>query len=264
MYIDVNLQVPNSAKEWTEIANDFYTKWNFPNCIGALDGKHVAIRCPNNSGSLNFNYKHTFSIVLMGLADANYKFVYIDVGCKGRVSDGGVYNRSTLHNALEQNTLNIPNARCLPASDIKAPFVIVADDAFALKPYLIKPFNFRNQNLHERVFNYRLSRARRMIESTFGLMASRFRLLRTVIDISENNVKICVLAICALHNYLMTNNSQEYLDSYRSNGQIETLDDGVNFVSTDTEENNAKTVRDIFKNYFVSSAGEVPWQYDMA
>lgn len=200
----------------------------------------------------------------MALADANYKFVYIDVGCKGRISDGGVYNRSTLHIALEQNTLNIPNARCLPGSNTTAPFVILADDAFALKTYLIKPFNFRNQDLHERVFNYRLSRARRMVESAFGLMASRFRLLRTTIDISEQNVKICVLAICALHNFLMTKNSTEYLNSYRKNGQSEIFDDGVDFVSTDFEQNDAKRVRNIFKEYFVSPAGEVAWQYDMA
>lgn len=222
------------------------------------------MRCPKNTGSLNFNYKHTFSIVLLAMADADYKFVYIDVGCIGRISDGGVYNRSTLHNALEHNSLKIPSARCLPGSNKKAPFVILADDAFALKTYLIKPFNFRNQDLHERVFNYRLSRARRMIESTFGLMASRFRLLRTTIELSEKNVKMCVLAICALHNFLMTNNSVEYLNTYRGNGHIELFDDGVDFVSNDIEQNDAKKVRNIFKEYFVSPAGEVEWQYDMA
>lgn len=170
-----------------------------------------------------------------------------------------VFNQCTLHNALERNTLNIPNAKCLPGSNTEAPFVVLADDAFALKTYLIKPFNFRNQNIHERVFNYRLSRARRMVESTFGLMASRFRFLRSIVSLSERNTKICVLAICTLHNFLMTKNSEEYLNLFRQNGQIEAFDDGVDIVSTEADQNDAKKVRDIFKQYFVSPAGEISW-----
>lgn len=232
--------------------------------MGTLDGKHIAMRCPKNSGSLNFNYKHTFSIVLMALSDANYKFSYIDVGCKGRISDGGVFNRSSLYNAIENQTLNIPSPKDLPNTNIKAPFVILADDAFALKTYLLKPYNFRDQNRSQRIFNYRLSRARRMVESSFGIMASRFRLLRTTIELSESNVKYCVLAICALHNYLLTVDSRNYLNDRScempetNNGEPDEHDDDSN--ATD----DAKRVREIFRDYFMSPEGEVHWQYDMA
>lgn len=263
----IQLKMPNTSEEWEQIAHDYMSRWNFPHCIGALDGKHISMRCPSNSGSLNFNYKHSFSIVLLGLADANYNFIYIDVGCKGRISDGGVFNRSTLYRAIENNTLNLPQSKKLPGSDIMTPYVIVADDAFALKPYLMKPFNFRGQNIDERVFNLRLSRARRMIESVFGIMAAKFRLLRTTIELSEKNVQTCVLAICTLHNFLLKSDRPAYIDSDMEIENVHELD--VNEErSIPNEERNAsnesKAIRERFKNYFVSSAGELDWQYDRA
>lgn len=215
---------------------------------------------------MNFNYKHTFSIVLLALADANYKLLYIDVGCKGRISDGGVFSRSSLYGAIERNLLNIPPPQCLPGTSIKTPYVIVADDAFALKTYMMKPYSFRGQDIAQRVFNYRLSRARRMIESVFGLMAIKFRVLRTTIEISEKNVKTCVLAICALHNFLLNSNRADYLGTISSSSSSQNTDiDSVPNVVSNVERNassEAKNVRETLKDYF-SNAGQVSWQYDM-
>jgi hypothetical protein len=79
----------NSSSEWERIAHGFEKKWNFPQCIGALDGKQVRIKPPANSGSTFYNYKNTFSIVLMALVDVDHRFEYCDIGCNGRVSDQG-------------------------------------------------------------------------------------------------------------------------------------------------------------------------------
>ncbi|CAH2003155.1 unnamed protein product [Acanthoscelides obtectus] len=158
------LQIPNSQEDWYEVAKGFEEIWNFPNCFGALDGKHVVMKAPRNKGSLYFNYKGTHSIVLMALVDAKYKFLYVDVGCNGRISDGGVYANCSLSRALANNMLNMPKPRPLPGESEDAPFVVIADDAFALTSYLLKPFPFKNQPGFNRVFNYRISRARRIVE----------------------------------------------------------------------------------------------------
>lgn len=72
-----------TAELWKKIAEKFYTIWNFPNCIGAVDGKHIQIQCPPKTGNLYYNYKQFFSIVLMAAADAEYKFTWVDIGDYG-------------------------------------------------------------------------------------------------------------------------------------------------------------------------------------
>lgn len=75
--------MPLISENWVRVANEFNVKWQVPNCLGSFDGKHVPIRKPNNAGSDFYNYKRFHSIILMAVADANYKFISIDVGGKG-------------------------------------------------------------------------------------------------------------------------------------------------------------------------------------
>lgn len=74
-----------------KLADKFRDRWNFPNVIGAVDGKHVRIQCPKNTGSKFFNYKKYFSIVLHAVAGPDYKFLFVDVGAFGSESDGGIF-----------------------------------------------------------------------------------------------------------------------------------------------------------------------------
>ncbi|KAJ4436848.1 hypothetical protein ANN_16980 [Periplaneta americana] len=103
-----------TLQKWQEIAFGFQTKANFPNCIGALDGKHIRVIKPIKSGSLFMNYKHYFSIALLGICDSNYCFIYIDVGAYGRNSDSTVFKDSGFWKKLEANQVSIPSWKPLP------------------------------------------------------------------------------------------------------------------------------------------------------
>ena len=77
---DDYFKFPQSKEEWLEISRGIYDKWQFPNYIGAMDGKHIPIKCPKGDGSTFFNYKGFHSIVLFGLVDSEHKFIFTDVG----------------------------------------------------------------------------------------------------------------------------------------------------------------------------------------
>lgn len=93
--------MPETQKEWLDISENFEKLWNFPHCVGLIDGKHVVIQCPIKSGSDYFNYKAFFSIVLFAMVDANYNFIFVDIGCQGRISDGGVFKNTQLFKSLQ-------------------------------------------------------------------------------------------------------------------------------------------------------------------
>ena len=76
---------PDTEEKWIYESQLAYELWNWPNGLGAIDGKHVAMKCPPRSGSQNHNYKGFFSIILLAVVSATYKFLLFDVGEYGRV-----------------------------------------------------------------------------------------------------------------------------------------------------------------------------------
>ena len=172
-YMEECLQSPMTAAAWEEVAEGFSRRWNFHNCLGAVDGKHVAIRCPGNSGTFYYNYKGFHSIVLMAVVDANYKFIYVDIGANGICSDGGVFRETGLCKAVEGGRAGIPPPTSLPNDDQPIPYAFVGDDAFGLRTWLMKPFPHHGLSNSKRIFNYRLSRARRVVENAFGILSHR-------------------------------------------------------------------------------------------
>ncbi|CAH1971582.1 unnamed protein product [Acanthoscelides obtectus] len=85
--VEVHMARP-TQEDFKNIANDYYRLWQFPMCLGSIDGKHCRMKCPAKSGSSFYNYKQYFSIILQGVADANKRFISIEVGGKNKVMEG--------------------------------------------------------------------------------------------------------------------------------------------------------------------------------
>ncbi|XP_018392323.1 PREDICTED: uncharacterized protein LOC108771510 [Cyphomyrmex costatus] len=109
----IYLKTP-TIDDWQNKSKEFSEQWNFPNCCGAIDGKHITIQAPNKSGSAYFNYKKTFSIILLAVCDADYIFTLVDIGAFGSQSDGGVFKESTFGRALESGAISLPEDSPLP------------------------------------------------------------------------------------------------------------------------------------------------------
>ena len=101
------MQVPSSAEQCTRLAADFYNRWNLPNCIGAIDEKHIQIKAPDQE-SKYFNYMGFHGIILLALADAYYCITYFDVGTNEKAGDASVFRESALGKRLERTDLAIP------------------------------------------------------------------------------------------------------------------------------------------------------------
>ncbi|XP_054002660.1 uncharacterized protein LOC128889232 [Hylaeus anthracinus] len=239
------------------------------------DGKHVQIVSPPGSGSYYFNYKKTHSIVLMAIANDNYEFIICDIGTNGRVSDGGVIDNTMFMKKLLENKLDLPTAEPVIHCETLLNYVFIEDEAFALRPDFLKSYNQKELDYEKRIYNYRLSRARRIIENSFGILPKHFRIFHTTINLQVDNIDKVVLACCVLDNFLRINCSHTYTSNDvfdvedTSNGTITpglrtgsdnllNLQNGSNRYHTAE----AKEIREQFKIYF-NNHGKVNWQHAM-
>ena len=260
----IHMPVPFKV-EWHSIADDFFARWNFPNCTDAIDGKHVMIQCPVNSGPFFYNYKSYFSIVLLVVASADYRFVMVDIGAYGSSNDGGVLNNTALFKCLKKKKLGIPPSKKLPndTKETHVPQVLLGDEAFPLHCDLMRPF-VRNALTNERcILNYRLSRARKVVEITFGILANQWRIFHRCIHLNPNNVTTVVKATVLLHN-ILTVPADKVCTEVIDRAKIFNIafQDLANVGSQPATA--ANDVRNYFTEYFNSVAGSVEWQNDYA
>ena len=252
------------------VLQGFQDRWQYPHCLGAMDGKHVAIKCPRRSGSLYYNYKGFFSVVMLALVDADYKFLWADVGSNGAASDAQIFNQCELQRAIEDGTIGFPDPEPLPNDDRNFPYFIVGDDAFGLCSWLMKPFGSRHMSRDERIHDYRTSRARRVSENAFGILVNRFGCLLTTMRQHPDTVTSIVIACLCLHNIMrlryptMQNQLVDFEDmnrqvvpgAWRDRTDLHNL----RLVGGNRATRAAKAQRIYLKEYFVSDAGKVPWQ----
>lgn len=248
---------------WMAIENDFKNKWDFPNCIGAIDGKHVNIRAPYNSGSLYYNYKKYFSTVLLAVVDAKYRFIIVDVGAYGRNSDGGILMNSKFGQYLQDKKLRIPQNKCLPGSTDEMPHAFVADEAFPLSQNIMRPYpgNQLPGNQEKKIFNYRLSRTRRVVENAFGIIQNKFEVFQKKIRIQPKHLDNMILACVCLHNYIIGHISTN-IANIPSPPQDSILEHFITD-NIDDQEMGGIITREKFKDYFNSENGYLHWQNEL-
>lgn len=256
---------PPSEEDHKKTVECFYHKWGFPNCFGAIDGRHIRVKAPPNSGSMYYNYKQYFSFILQGVADANYRFVCIDVGAFGKQSDGGVFDASRLHFLIENGDFNLPPPAVLPGTDCEAPFVLIGDEAYPLKEYMLRPFPKNNLPPENVLFNKRLSRARNTIECAFGLLSSKWRIMAKAIETKLETAKVITKCACLLHNIVID------MDGLDTSGlfQIQRACDRnqratiLNSTSSRVRSNFAAiNLRNLFREFFVQNQQTMQYSTD--
>ena len=277
-----HLKTPNTVENWREIATSFYSKWNIPNNIGAIDGKRILIQKPPSAGSHYHDYKGNESVIALIMSGPSYECLYADVGTNGRNSDGHAWARCSLKKALDSpdNPLNIPPPCPLPGASKAVPFVITADEAFSLASYMLKPYPRKSLTVEERIANYRISRGRRISENILGIFGNRWRCFRAPFLLSPVKVQKITMAALTLHNWL--NSDRFSRNVYCPPGLIDKEDPVTGEIIQGTWRDDspleslvslqpslqhnyntgAKEMRQEYTRWF-NDEGDVPWQRKM-
>ncbi|XP_056422433.1 uncharacterized protein LOC130362270 [Hyla sarda] len=106
-----------SPELWLHIAEKFQEVTQFPNCVGAIDGKHIRIQKPTHTGSEYFNYKKFFFTILMAVADVQYRFIAVDMGSYGRTNDSRGFRNSVMGRRIYSGEMGLPEPRAFPGTD---------------------------------------------------------------------------------------------------------------------------------------------------
>lgn len=242
-----------TIEDWKKISDKFQVRANFPHCVGAVDGKHIRVVKPSHTGSNFFNYKKYFSIVLMAVADSDYCFTCINVGAFGKESDSNVFKATVLGQKIYSGNIDLPEPKPLENNSEATPYVFVADEAFALCANLLRPYPNKDLTFEKKIFNYRLSRARRFVECSFGILANKWRIFHRPLDVNPEFADSIIKSCCVLHNFVRKRDGYEYQD---------TLSCTLESVPSQGTKANQRglQVRNTFTTYFCSSHGSVPWQ----
>ncbi|XP_038050624.1 protein ANTAGONIST OF LIKE HETEROCHROMATIN PROTEIN 1-like [Patiria miniata] len=192
---------PEDEAQFKEKMLDMEEHWQFPCCWAAVDGCHIPIKCP--AGGLEackeyHNFKNFYSIVLMGLVDAKYRFIWASCGFPGNSHDSIILQSTDLWEKLQEGQVIPPYAKTVDGVDVFP--IILGDSAFPFKPWLMKPYTDAVLTPKQRYFNYRLSRARMTTEGAYGRLKGRWRVLQRKCESIPENVRSATLACIVLHN----------------------------------------------------------------
>ena len=197
----VSCHIPTTEDDLKGKILDTEELWQFPCCWAAIDGCHIPIKCPD--GDLEackeyHNFKNFYSIVLMGLVDAKYRFVWATCGFPGNNHDSIIFQSTNLWNKIEEENYLPEIAK--KVFNVSVPPLIIGDSAFPFCPWLMKPYGNSDLTRKQSYFNYRLSRARMVTECAYGQLKGRWRVLLRKCESSRDAVRLATLTCIVLHN----------------------------------------------------------------
>ncbi|KAJ8875935.1 hypothetical protein PR048_023843 [Dryococelus australis] len=134
-----NVFTPLTKEAWRTWATEYDAKADFPRCLAAIDGKHCVVQALPGTGSQFYNYKGSYSVVLLAAVSAQYRFIMVDIGTEERSSDRDILKNSAFGRALARNELDFPPPEPISDSTELFPYVFVADEAFPLTTNMMRP-----------------------------------------------------------------------------------------------------------------------------
>ncbi|CAK1600108.1 unnamed protein product [Parnassius mnemosyne] len=242
-----------TLEDWEVSISGFYEKWQFPNCCGSIDGKHVTVKCPDKTGSNYFSYLRKFSFVLLAIVGPDYKFISIDVGGYGKNSDGGIFEESVMGRKLADGTFNIPSSRPLNGQNVRTPCVLIGDQAFALSSYMMRPYPEAQARYYRRKekFNSILGSASRVVENAFGILSSKWYIFHRPMETKVTTSITVVKAACVLHNFLIERKAEHINNPIEEQFEHALEDFSLN---NRRSSNYAFLIREQFADYFNTHA----------
>ena len=236
------------GQELRQVIDDYEHKWGFPMCAGSIDGTHIPIIALTESRTEYVNRKGFQSVIMQAVVDSNYLFRDVVVGWPGSVHDARVFSNSAIFKKGNDGKL-FPSDLSKEINGEEISPVILADPAYPLLSWLMKGFYAKGDlSRKERLFNYRLSRARMTVENTFGRWRDRFIRFGKRVHMEVQNIVIVVLASCILHNICEVQNNN-FLPQWQ-NDDIREVAVPVDDIQ-EREEADGLDIREILADYFV-------------
>ena len=253
MYLGPNyIKLPVTKEDVEEKVKGFYNAFNFPQCIGAIDGTHIEIKQPKSNPTDYINRKSRFSLNVQACCDYRYCFMDVVVKWPGSVHDARMFANSKLNEML-RNEVIPPCKRHVLEGEDPLPVFLLGDPAYPLMPYIMKEYAAGGSTPREQYFGYKLCSARNVIECSFGRLKARFSCLKRAMDINIDDLPMVIYACFILNNYCELNNEYVHDElvrnavSYDQDFQPTTQ---ANRYVTDKNETEGKRVRNVLATYF--------------
>ena len=197
--------MPKDLYSLREIMETFDQEWQFQCCFGAVNGCHIPIKCPKG-GAENakeyHNFTNFYSIVVMAISDARYRFIWASSGYPGNSHDAIIFQSTHLFQKISDGGFIPQCSKKDGGTDIY--LTLIGDSAFPFLPWLMKPYGNAVITDKQRYFNYQLSRVRMIAEGAFGQLKGRWRLRQCKNESDVSTVRMMSLACIILHKAALT------------------------------------------------------------